>query len=167
MSDQPAVPPCPRMVEATLPSQLSHVTHWRENGTCSYCGSISPEMLFAAIEAGTAVLGATDKNYKLYVDLPNPKEGQPRISASTNEKTAPGPEWLPADAEAKAKWGLSDGTTFYVVRPDGPMWHAKFYFQHLSDDQKQRFVDLHNARRLKFHAGDGFYVLPFFMKRLA
>ena len=166
MSDQTTVPPCPRMSEATLSSQLAHVTHWRDDGTCSYCGSLSPEALFAAIENGTAVLGATDKDYKLYVDLPNPKEGQPRLSGSTNAGECP-QGWLPADAEAKTKWGLSPGTTFYVVRPDGPTRHAKFYFQHLSDDQKQRFVDLYNARRLKFHPGDGFYVMPFFMKRLA
>lgn len=33
---------------------------------CSYCGSMHPDDLFAAIERGDE-LGPTDKNYKLYV----------------------------------------------------------------------------------------------------
>ena len=41
--------------------------HWREDGTCSYCGSMSPEGLFEAIGCG-AELGPTDKNYKVYVN---------------------------------------------------------------------------------------------------
>jgi hypothetical protein len=40
--------------------------HWRSDGTCSYCGSLSPETLFEALACG-AELGPTDKNYKLYV----------------------------------------------------------------------------------------------------
>lgn len=43
--------------------------YWRKDGTCSYCGSISPEALFEAVAAG-ARLTPTDKNYKVYVDLP-------------------------------------------------------------------------------------------------
>lgn len=41
--------------------------------------------------------------------------------------------------------------------------HTKFYFQHLSDEQRQRFVELYNQRQLKVLDG-GFYVLPFFMQ---
>ena len=33
---------------------------WRGDGTCSYCGSISPEQLFKAIADG-AEIGPTDK----------------------------------------------------------------------------------------------------------
>lgn len=39
---------------------------WREDGTCSYCGSLSEAAFFAAIEAG-AEIGPTDKSYKAYV----------------------------------------------------------------------------------------------------
>lgn len=38
---------------------------WRD-GTCSYCGSMRPDDLFAAIAVG-AEIGPTDKNYKVYV----------------------------------------------------------------------------------------------------
>lgn len=41
--------------------------HWRADGTCSYCGGMSPEGLFEAIACG-AELGPTDKNYKVYVE---------------------------------------------------------------------------------------------------
>ena len=34
---------------------------------CSYCGSIRPDKLLEAIEAETVEIGATDKNYKIYV----------------------------------------------------------------------------------------------------
>lgn len=44
--------------------------HWQSEETCSYCGSISPRALFAAIDTGT-VLGPTDKNYKVYVGSRN------------------------------------------------------------------------------------------------
>lgn len=40
--------------------------YWRENNTCSYCGGMSPEALFANIEAGVEAV-PTDKNYKIYV----------------------------------------------------------------------------------------------------
>lgn len=45
---------------------LEEKDQWRGDDTCSYCGSLSPEKLFEAIEAG-AELGPTDKNYKVYV----------------------------------------------------------------------------------------------------
>jgi hypothetical protein len=39
---------------------------WRHDGTCSYCGSITPEALFEEIGKGS-LLSPTDKNYKVYV----------------------------------------------------------------------------------------------------
>ena len=49
--------------------------------------------------------------------------------------------------------------------PGGGSMETKFYFQHLSDEQKREFVDLHNAGRIAFTSGGGFYRLPFFMVR--
>ena len=42
-------------------------THWREDGTCSYCGSINTDQLFKAIEDGVEI-GPTDKSYKIYLN---------------------------------------------------------------------------------------------------
>lgn len=160
--------PCPRKAEATLPSQLAHESHWREDGTCSYCGSLNPDILFAAIEAGTAELGATDKNYKLYVTLPCERPDELVVAMSTNEKLTPEEAerqgYLPADAAARERWGLLDFTTFYKLRPRGPRRYTKVYFQHFTEEQGRRFVQLHNEKRLPFAPGDGLYVRPFFMR---
>jgi hypothetical protein len=54
---------CPRRAETGFAGEDS----FRADGTCSYCGSMSPDKLFEAIEAG-AEIGPTDKNYKVYVE---------------------------------------------------------------------------------------------------
>jgi len=40
---------------------------------------------------------------------------------------------------------------------------GKFYFQHLSVEQKQKFVDLINTKKLNIGYPGHFYVLPFFI----
>lgn len=99
---------CPRAQESgggpDSPFKPPEMT-WREDGTCSYCGSLSEDSFFQAIEAGVK-LTPTDKNYKIYVD----------------------------------------------VKVHGA---GKFYFQHLSDEGKTKFIELMNAPGY-------FYVLPFF-----
>ena len=52
------------------------VDHYREDGTCSYCGSVSQEEFLAFAAAG-GELGPTDKDYKVYLN-------------STDAATAPG-----------------------------------------------------------------------------
>ena len=39
---------------------------WRFDGTCNYCGSLSPVQFFKAIE-DECEIGPTDKNYKVYI----------------------------------------------------------------------------------------------------
>ena len=42
----------------------------------------------------------------------------------------------------------------------------KFYFQHFSEEQMIKFVDLYNKKKIKFpDIFPGFEVLPFFMKK--
>lgn len=41
---------------------------------------------------------------------------------------------------------------------------ANFYFQHLTEEQKRRFVDLYNDNKVHFDQGGDFYVTPYFMK---
>lgn len=101
---------CPRRDEVpALPFQENE-DQWRENGTCSFCGSMCPGTFMDDIKAG-AELGPTDKSYKVY--MPN----------------------------------------------------GKFYFQHLSPEQQQEFVQLLNTKQLKIGMPGHFYVLPFFIQR--
>ena len=109
--------PCPRMEElGGVNSRLKFPrdSHWREDNTCSHCGSMNPEELFEKIEDGSASIVPTDKNYKIYV------EGTGR--------------------------------------------NRKFYFQHFSDKECQKFVDLLNDGKIQFRGSTGFYVMPFFLK---
>lgn len=41
--------------------------HWRDNNTCSYCGSMNPDVFMKHLEESTGLLGVTEKNYKVYV----------------------------------------------------------------------------------------------------
>lgn len=53
----------------------------------------------------------------------------------------------------------------YIAASEGspPLTAIKFYFQHLSTEQRMRFVDLWNENRI---AHNGLYVMPFFMARV-
>lgn len=84
--------------------------YWREDSTCSYCGSLKPSVAMDRLEAGEQ-LGTTDKSYKMYV---------------------------------------------------GPT-HQKTYFQHFSQEEQARFVQLVNENKIVFNPPGGFYVLPFFL----
>ena len=62
---------CPRRSESHFGSSI---TFARDNDydpsddTCQYCGSLNPDTLMARLEVGDVMLGATDKNYKVYVE---------------------------------------------------------------------------------------------------
>lgn len=113
---------CPRAIEdglgpnSPMKGPFNGEAVWRPDGTCSYCGSLSPARFFEAVEAGLAVT-PTDKNYKAYV--PDAPGGSPT---------------------------------------------GKFYFQHLSDEDKNRFIDLYNAKKMKIGIPGYFYVTPYFTR---
>lgn len=111
---------CPRGPGADSPfhAPFNGEAHWREDRTCSYCGSIHPDLLFEQIENG-ATITPTDKSYKIYVDLVDH-----RVAGA-----------------------------------------GKFYFQHLSREQQDRFIDLVNAKAVKLGHPGYFYVLPYFACR--
>lgn len=157
---------CPREREIGIRSR--HETHWRADGTCSYCGSISPERLFAAIESDCMVT-PTDKNYKIYIDVPHPDAGKPCILSSANFEQK-GEGWVQITPENRSTLPLDeyqrknypDGH-WVQLQPRGPLDRVKFYFQHLSEEEMQRFIDLYNARKIKLDHPGHFYVKPFFM----
>jgi hypothetical protein len=70
----------------------------------------------------------------------------------------------PDDFMKAAKGGALLGPTdkdykVYV----GPQIHEKFYFQHLSVDQRKEFVSMLNHKSLNIDFPGRFYVLPFFI----
>ena len=110
------------------------------------------------LETADILLGSTDKNYKVYVK----NNGGPLFKQTYRD--------CPKDKEMT---GIN-GNTYMVSSCDqGPNhcthWvtretsSAKFYFQHLSAEQRSQFVRLMNERNVKFQGGYGFYVMPFFI----
>lgn len=133
---------CGRRGEGGIASRLapSH-DEWRADGTCSYCGSMSPDELFRVIDAG-GELGPTDKNYKVYVRGEGLKQSY-RDCPKDAVCTGPG------------------DCTHWVTRS---VPESKFYFQHLDKAQRTRFIDLLNAKKLVIGYPGHFYRLPFFCK---
>jgi hypothetical protein len=72
----------------------------------------------------------------------------------------------PDEFLSKAEHGVEIGPTdkpykVYINNSD------KFYFQHLDVEQRKKFVDLINEKKLKIGYPGHFYVLPFFAKPAA
>ncbi len=150
---------------------------WREDDTCSYCGSLNPALFMAKAEAREITLGPTDKTYKVYVEsLPNPHAGQRTVGSSRWGGKRGEPidladgeilveDLTPQDRAIAERHFHSDLASVRAVsfRPEPTTRFAKFYFQHLSDAERVRFVELLNAGVLRIGMPGRFYVLPFFM----
>jgi hypothetical protein len=149
---------CPRRTQDGRDSDDSpfkydgkNIDTWRKregHEVCSYCGSVTPQALFDAIENGFEIT-ATDKSYKIYVDLPG--DGKKRSKSSANFPVE-GYKKVPFKKEWRAP-----------AKPS-TVFHGKFYFQHLGDGDRKRFIALMNSGKLKFAGNIGFYVLPYFVK---
>lgn len=119
---------------------------WRADGTCSYCGSMNPEALMARIEAGDIELRPTDKSYKVYVR---------NVGGAPFQQTY-------RDCPADARCTGPDDCTHWVTRE---VSETKFYFYHLGDTQRDRFIELFNQRKIRLGFPGHFYVLPYFCQR--
>ena len=103
--------------------------------SCSYCGSLHPDQ-FMEFSAKRAEVGPTDKDYKAYIDLDT---GKP---AEDKEETSPNGN--------KRSW------------TEGGVVMLKFYFQHLTKEQRIEFVRRLNAKELNIGPPGHFYRLSFF-----
>jgi hypothetical protein len=134
---------------------------------CSYCGSLHHEHLFEAIEAGAKVT-PTDKNYKIYVDVPDPRAGELKVTGMTNsEPTYRQDEWVKVTEENLPEliadgWGDNNLGSWMMKTPRGSTIHDKFYFQHLSGAEQDKFIDLLNGKKINLAYPGHFYVLPYF-----
>jgi len=57
---------CPRRQETGMPPPDRVEDHWREDGTCSYCGSLHPDLVLEKM-ANREEVTPTDKSYKMYL----------------------------------------------------------------------------------------------------
>jgi len=58
---------CRRRAENPIePKYRDNLDWWREDNTCSYCGSLNPDEVIRLIEIGSCVT-PTDKSYKIYL----------------------------------------------------------------------------------------------------
>ncbi|MCG8406709.1 MAG: hypothetical protein MI923_16055 [Phycisphaerales bacterium] len=130
---------CPRAAENGRRGRAA----WMADEHCSYCGSLNPDVFMERIEAGTVELGPTTKNYKVYVQVAPDTE---LFRSQFRGEGDPG-----GDDPAKWVWTTEERT------------QTKFYFQHLSLEQKRTFIEILNSGKLKFAGSRGFNVLPFFV----
>lgn len=138
---------CPRRSEVFSPDDHTQDT-WREDGSCSFCGSMNPDTFMERLEAGDVRLAPTDKNYKVYVENEGGTQFKQTYRDCSGKECNKGP----------------DECTHWVTRE---VSHSKFYFQHLSDEQKDRFITLLNEKKLKLGYPGYFYSIPFFCRIIA
>jgi len=146
---------CPRRAEShfgTSPAFARENDHDESDDTCSYCGSLNPDTLMSRLESGDIRLGTTDKNYKVYVE----NDGGALFKQSYRDCY---------NAADKGTNPCKDGPTTCTHWVTRDVSYAKFYFQHLDEAQRTRFIELLNDKKIKFKGDYAFYVLPFFCAR--
>ncbi len=136
---------CPRRDEVPATFRPDCDDTWRDDGSCSFCGSLNPDEFMRRLEAGDVRLVPTDKSYKVYVD----NEGGESFKQSYRE-CSPGCNVGP------------DKCPHWTTRT---VSETKFYFRHLSKEQKQEFINLVNVGKVKLAFPGRFYVTPYFMGR--
>ena len=150
---------CPRRTESSIglsPQFARDNDYDSSDDSCQYCGALNPDTFMRRLEAGDVRLGSTDKNYKVYVENDGGEPFKqtyrdcPRDKEMTN---AAGNKYMKSSCE-----GPVTCTHWVTLATDS----TKFYFQHLSEAQQERFTALLNEKRIKFLGNIGFYVLPFF-----
>lgn len=135
---------CPRRMSDWGPwNRAEGLDKYRDSDhSCTFCGSLDPDVLMARLEAGDVELGPTDKSYKVYVR----NLGGEKFKQSYRGSNCPG-------GEDPTKW-------VWTTREQD---ETKFYFQHLSREQKLRFIELLNERKLRLGYPGHFYTRPFFI----
>lgn len=159
---------CPRRYESAFYAGPKEDAWREERGYrfCSYCGSCHPEDFFKAVEAGAKVT-PTDKNYKAYIELPESSPDELRVVSATSFAPEGRGNWLPINGEIR-KMMERDGWRgahyqYAQLAPRGPTRYSKFYFQHLTDEEQERFIEFLNAKKFNLAFPGHFYRLPFFI----
>lgn len=156
---------CPRRHEGSVFRTDDFKDFWsRRDGwrACSYCGSMHPDDLFAAMTAGHMITG-TDKNYKIYCDVPNEEAGR-RVSIGGESGPAFDRDGNPTRSdltEDEKRKGSYERPLYGIA---GATKTLKFYFQHLSAAEQDRFIELYNAKKINLEPRFGLYRTPYFAR---
>lgn len=112
---------------------------------CSYCGGIHPDAFWEAIENGYAMEVADWKYgwpHKIYVDWPNPRPDELRLTGSTSEGSEPRYDEATGQPTHRVKTTEEPPNDRYTVWSDEHGWSCegtyptvqlKFYTTHLGD----------------------------------
>ena len=168
---------CPRRLSAFGPWERAEgLDRWvtdrgmaaQVGPSCDFCGSLHPDRFMELVREGW-IVGPTDKSYKAYL-------AQPYTDAEVADRKQ---RWLSAPygvANAVRELGAQDGKTPEQINADlehhwdeheapllvGGNERAKFYYEHLSAEQRDEFIDLHNSSSMRFGYPGYLYVLPYF-----
>lgn len=122
--------------------------NYRNDQTCSYCGSLHQDVFMSRLRRGDVELTPTDKSYKVYVH----NAGGAAFKQTYRNCSYPCECPQPQGPEECTKWVTED--------TDG----TKFYFPHLTEEQMAEFIYLVNEKKIKMGYPGHFYVLPYFVK---
>lgn len=145
---------CPRRLESPMPQGGIYEDHYREDGTCSYCGSMNPDTFMQRLLAGDIEVGPTDKSYKVYV---RNRGGEGFKQTYRNCPVHPCPDVTDADGKANV-----NNCTHWVTRD---VEDTKFYFQHLTPAQQDSFIQLHNEGKIHYGFPGYLYTTPYFCQK--
>ena len=139
-------------------------------GTCTYCGSISPEKLMEFVAAGVEV-GPCDKSYKFYLDVPNPDPSKLFVHSAVGGGTKTEPpkplfngdqpyiEWkdlTPEQLEIAERDGFGPMKGYdpphYISFGTNTTLHAKFYTPHfeLNRELGSEFAQLWIDKKIRW-----------------
>ena len=134
---------------------------WREDNTCSHCGGMRPSLILAAIKSGAEVC-PTDKSYKIYVTMPDPDVGKPKVVSVMNftpEDYNPAERgYVKADPEVlKASGWSGENAHWMMIAATLPTREVKCYLNHFSESQALEFVRLVETKQMKLAYPGRFY----------
>jgi hypothetical protein len=166
---------CPRRAETRHDDPTSpfvgsgtNLDTWRDGTTgasCSYCGSLHPGKFMELVREGW-IVGPTDKSYKAYLSRPaSVREKADRKTTWLDQMTRDGVEAAAlerGETPEEFRAALADHYDREVARSEAFGSQEKFYFQHLTPEQRDEFIELHNSRQMNVGYPGHFYQLPFF-----
>lgn len=136
---------------------------------CTWDGSMHPDEFMGYIANPGTKLGPTDKNYKVYITVTAEAAGEdPNETRIVSARNHGGPEegWVKVgrkERKALEQDGWRSEYSYIKFATRGDERQSKFYFEHLSEEQKKEFVEMLNAKKLHIDYPGYFYNLPFFI----